>query len=51
MGITPAGLDVVREVRTIVHAHERDWMAVLTDAELKACVALQHRIQDSLESG
>ena len=44
--ITPAGLAVVQEVRTIVHRNERDWMSVLSDAELRMYVDLLHRIQD-----
>ncbi len=46
--ITPAGLDVLRELRVLVHRNERDWMAVLTDEELQAYIDLQHRIQDGL---
>ena len=44
--VTPAGLAVVQEVRTIVHRNERDWMSVLSDAELRTYVHLLHRIQD-----
>lgn len=46
--VTPAGLAVVRELRTIVHRNERDWMNVLSDAELRTYVDLLHRIQDRL---
>ncbi|MGZ6268444.1 MAG: MarR family winged helix-turn-helix transcriptional regulator [Candidatus Limnocylindrales bacterium] len=46
--ITPAGLAVVQELRTIVHRNERDWMSVLSDAELRTYVDLLHRIQDRL---
>jgi DNA-binding MarR family transcriptional regulator len=46
--VTPAGLAVVQELRTIVHRNERDWMSVLSDAELRTYVDLLHRIQDRL---
>jgi DNA-binding MarR family transcriptional regulator len=48
--ITPAGLEVIRQVRTIIHRHETAWMSVLSDAELQAYIALLHRIQDSIEA-
>jgi len=48
VSITPAGLTVVKEVRTIIHGNERDWMSVLSDAELRTYVELLHRIQDRL---
>ena len=37
---------MVQEVRTIVHRNEKDWMSVLSDAELRTYVHLLHRIQD-----
>jgi len=43
--LTPSGRDVVAQVRTLIHHHERDWMSVLTDAELAAYISLMHRIQ------
>jgi DNA-binding MarR family transcriptional regulator len=46
--VTPAGLAVVQELRTIVHRNERDWMSVLSDAEVRTYVDLLHRIQDRL---
>ena len=46
--ITPAGLAVVQELRTIVHRNEKDWMSVLSDSELRTYVDLLHRIQDRL---
>ena len=46
--ITPAGLAVVQEVRTIIHRNERDWLSVLSDAELRTYIDLLHRIQDRL---
>jgi len=46
--ITPAGLDVLQELRTLVHRNEKDWMSVLSDAELRGYIELLHRIQDSV---
>ena len=48
--ITPAGLRVVQELRTLVHRNEKDWLGALTDDELRTCIGLLHRIQDSLGS-
>lgn len=48
--ITPEGLDVVQQVRTLIHRHERDWLGVLTGPELDTYVDLLHRIQDGLEA-
>jgi DNA-binding MarR family transcriptional regulator len=50
VAITPAGLDVVREVRTIIHRHEKMWLTALSDAELRTYIEQLHRIQDSLTS-
>ncbi len=46
--LTPAGVDVVGQVRTLIHSHERDWMRVLSDEELAAYISLLQRIQDSV---
>ena len=48
--ITPAGLAVVQELRTIVHRQEKAWMAGLSEPELRSYIAQLHRIQDSLAS-
>jgi len=48
--ITPGGLAVVRELRTIVHRHEKAWMSCLSDPDLRSYVGHLHRIQDSLAS-
>lgn len=48
--ITPAGLDVLARVRTIVHRHEKTWMQTLSDAELKRYIRTHHRIQEGLET-
>ena len=46
--ITPPGLTVVQDLRVLVHRNERDWMHVLSDAELETYVELLHRIQDNV---
>ena len=46
--LTPAGADVVGQVRTIIHHHERAWMASLGDDELRAYIETMHRIQDAV---
>lgn len=46
--ITPAGLEVLQQVRIIVHRNETVWMGALSDAELRDYVDVQHRIQDSI---
>lgn len=47
--ITPAGLAVLQELRTLVHRNERNWLSVVSDAELRGYIELLHRIQDSVE--
>ena len=46
--ITPLGMDVVQQVRTIVHRHERTWMSGFSDAELRRYIRQLHRIQEGL---
>ena len=46
--ITPAGLAVAQELRTIVHRNEKAWMSSLSDAELQGYIEQLHRIQDRL---
>jgi DNA-binding MarR family transcriptional regulator len=46
--ITPAGLEVLRDLRTIVHRNEKAWLGALSDPELRDYVDLLHRIQESL---
>ena len=48
--ITPAGLAVLQELRTIVHRSEKAWLGALSDSELGAYIELLHRIQDSVGS-
>jgi len=50
VAITPAGLTVVQELRTIVHRHEKAWLSGLSDQELRGYIEQLHRIQDSLAS-
>jgi DNA-binding MarR family transcriptional regulator len=50
VGITSDGLAVLRELRTLVHHHERAWASVLTDAELRTYIDVLHRLQDSVTS-
>jgi DNA-binding MarR family transcriptional regulator len=46
--LTPEGLEIVAQVRSVIHRHERDWMEVLSDDELAAYISVMHRIQDSV---
>jgi MarR family 2-MHQ and catechol resistance regulon transcriptional repressor len=48
--ITPAGLTVLQQLRTIVHRNEKEWMAVLSEAEVRAYIGLLHRVQEALLS-
>ena len=45
--ITPAGLAVLAELRTLVHRNEKAWMAALSESDLRAYIELLHRIQDA----
>jgi len=46
--ITPAGIEVLGEVRTMIHHHEKAWMSGFSDAELRAYIGQLHRIQEEL---
>ena len=46
--IMPAGIEVLAELRTLIHRAEKAWLSVLSDDELRSYVATLHRIQDSL---
>ena len=46
--LTPSGLAVVAELRTLVHANEKAWMQALSDVELQTYIGLLHRVQDAL---
>ena len=48
VAITPSGVAVLQELRTIIHRHEKDWLGVLSDADLRGYIERLHRIQDSL---
>jgi DNA-binding MarR family transcriptional regulator len=48
--ITPSGLTVLQELRTVVHRHEKAWMRDLSDEDLRGYIGYLHRIQDSLVS-
>jgi len=48
--ITPAGLGVLQELRTIVHRQEKAWLSGLSDPDLRSYIEQLHRIQDSLAS-
>ncbi len=48
--ITPTGLDVLRDLRTIVHRNEKAWLGALSDPELRDYIDLLHRIQEGLAS-
>ena len=50
VAITPTGLEVVQQVRTVIHRRETAWMSALSDAELRAYIGILHRIQDGLEA-
>jgi len=43
--ITDDGLRVLQELRTLIHAHEKEWMSALPEAELRDYIDLCHRIQ------
>jgi DNA-binding MarR family transcriptional regulator len=44
--VTPEGLAVVAQVRTLIHRSEKEWMRALSDDELRTYIDLHHRIQD-----
>jgi DNA-binding MarR family transcriptional regulator len=48
--ITPAGLTVLQELRTLVHRQEKAWLSGLSDADLRSYVEQLHRIQDRVAS-
>jgi len=48
--ITPAGLDVLRKLRTLIHRNEKAWMSVLSDDDVRGYIEVLHRIQDSVAS-
>jgi DNA-binding MarR family transcriptional regulator len=48
--LTPAGLEAVAQVRTIIHKQEREWMAALSEAELATYIDLMHRVQATVST-
>jgi DNA-binding MarR family transcriptional regulator len=46
--ITPEGLEVLAELRVVVHRNEKAWLGGLSDDDLRAYIALLHRVQESL---
>lgn len=46
--ITPDGLVVLQQLRTLIHRHEQTWMSALTDAELGVYIETLQRIQDTV---
>lgn len=48
--ITPAGLSVLQELRTLVHRNEKAWLGTLSDDELRSYIELLHRIQDGVDA-
>src|SRR5512135_634372 len=40
--ITPAGLEVLTELRTIIHRNEKAWLSVLSDADLRTYIDRLH---------
>ena len=48
--ITPRGLTVIQQVRTIIHRNEKAWLSALSDDELRDYIATLHRIQDSIDA-
>ena len=48
VAITSDGLDVLQRLRTLVHGHEKAWLAAFTSDELAGYILLLQRIQESL---
>ena len=48
--ITPSGLGVVQQLRTLVHGHEKAWMSVFSDTELRRYIDVLHRMQAQVEA-
>ena len=46
--ITDEGLLVVQQLRTLIHRHEREWMADFSETEVRAYIDVLHRLQDRL---
>jgi DNA-binding MarR family transcriptional regulator len=48
--ITPAGLKVLKKLRTLIHGNEKAWLDGFSEPELRSYIDLLHRIQDGLAS-
>jgi DNA-binding MarR family transcriptional regulator len=48
--LTPEGRTVVREVRTLIHRNEKEWMRPLSNDDLRAYIDLLHRVQEGMGS-
>jgi DNA-binding MarR family transcriptional regulator len=46
--ITPAGLEVVKQLRILVHRNEKAWLDDFSESDLRSYIEQLHRIQDSL---
>jgi DNA-binding MarR family transcriptional regulator len=46
--ITDEGLLVVQQLRTLIHRHEREWMADFSETDVRAYIDVLHRLQDRL---
>src|SRR5512136_1004869 len=46
--ITPEGLEVLRDLRTLVHRNEKAWLSAHSDPELRDYIDVLHRIQERL---
>jgi DNA-binding MarR family transcriptional regulator len=49
--LTATGLEIVAQVRTLIHRQEREWMGALSEDELAAYINLMHRVQDRVAAG
>jgi DNA-binding MarR family transcriptional regulator len=48
--ITPAGLEVLKALRTLVHRNEKAWLDGFSEPDLRAYIEQLHRLQDRLAS-
>jgi DNA-binding MarR family transcriptional regulator len=48
--ISPAGLKVLKRLRTLVHRNEKAWLGSFTETDLRSYIEQLHRIQDRLAS-
>jgi len=48
--VTPAGLEVLKALRTLVHRNEKAWLEDFSEPDLRSYIEQLHRMQDSLAS-